>query len=58
MKANDMSKDELLIAARNMERLGGGFAEAIALAFFRADSTNKVRLVDAFGHLFKRYAHE
>ena len=58
MKANDMSEDELLIAAHRMEREGGGFASAIALAYFRADSTNKVRLVDAFGHLFERYAHE
>jgi hypothetical protein len=58
MKANDMSEDELLIAARRMEREGGGFASAIALAFFRADSTNQVLLVNAFGHLFERYAHE
>lgn len=58
MKANDMSEDELLIAARRMEREGGGFASAIAEAYFCADSTNQVLLIDAFGHLFERYAHE
>jgi hypothetical protein len=56
MKANDMSESELLKAAHNMENYGGGFAEAIALAYFRADSTNQVLLIDAFGHLFERYA--
>jgi hypothetical protein len=58
MKANDMSEDELLVAAHRMEREGGGFAAAIALAFFRADSTNQVRLVDAFADLFERFADE
>ena len=56
MKAQDMTDSELNKAARNMEKYGGGFAEAIALAYFRADSTNQVLLVDAFGHLFERYA--
>lgn len=56
MKANDMSESELFKAAHNMEHYGGGFAEAIALAYFRADSTNKVRVVDAFPELFERYA--
>jgi hypothetical protein len=56
MKANDMSESELLKAAHNMDRYGGGFAESIALAYFRADSTNKVRVVDAFPELFERYA--
>lgn len=56
MKANDMSESELMRAAHNMDRYGGGFAEAIALAYFRADSTNKVRVVDAFPELFERYA--
>jgi hypothetical protein len=58
MKANDMSESELFQAAHRMYDEGGGFASAIAQAYFRADSTNKVRLVDAFGHLFERYAHE
>jgi hypothetical protein len=58
MKANDMSESELFQAAHRMQDEGGGFASAIALAFFRADSTNQVLLVNAFGHLFERYAHE
>jgi len=58
MKANDMSESELLKAAHRMQDEGGGFASAIALAFFRADSTNQVLLVNAFGHLFERYADE
>lgn len=56
MKANDMSESELHKAAHNMDRYGGGFAEAIASAYFRGDSTNKVRVVDAFPELFERYA--
>jgi hypothetical protein len=56
MKANDMSESELLKAALNMEQYGGGFAEAIASAYFRADSENKQRLLTAFGHLFEKYA--
>jgi hypothetical protein len=56
MKANDMSESELFKAAHNMENYGGGFAESIALAYFRGDSTNKVRVVDAFPELFERYA--
>ena len=56
MKANDMSERELLKAAHNMVYYGGGFAEAIASAYFRADSENKQRLLTAFGHLFEKYA--
>jgi hypothetical protein len=41
-----------------MERFGGSFAAAIALAFFRADSTNQVRLVDSFPELFEKYAQD
>ncbi len=51
-----MTEDQLHKAAHRMESEGGGFASAIALAFFRADSTNQVLLIDAFGHLFERYA--
>jgi hypothetical protein len=58
MKANDMSERELFKAAHRMEREGGGFASAIAQAYFRADSTNAVLLVNAFGHLFERYADD
>ena len=58
MKANDMTESQLFKAAHRMEREGGGFASAIALAFFRADSTNQVLLIDAFADLFERYADE
>jgi len=56
MKANEMSGSELAQAAHNMKSYGGSFAKAIALAYFRADSTNQVRVVDAFPELFERYA--
>jgi hypothetical protein len=51
-----MSESELIRAAHNMVHYGGGFAEAIASAYFRADSENKQRLLTAFGHLFEKYA--
>jgi hypothetical protein len=35
--------------------MGGGFAAAIALAYFRADSDNKARLLEAFPDLFAKY---
>jgi len=44
-------------AAHRMSREGGGFAGAIADAYFRADSTNKTRLVEAFRDLFDRFAN-
>lgn len=43
-------------AAHRMSREGGGFAGAIADAYFRADSHNKTRLVEAFRDLFDRFA--
>ena len=56
MKAQDMSESELNKAALNMRVYGGGFAEALALAYFRADSVNQDRLVLAFSELFENYA--
>ncbi len=56
MKANDMSESELLKAAINMEQHGGGFAEAIAAAYRRANRFNAERLVNAFPELFEKYA--
>ena len=46
---------DMLLAAEEMERTGGAFAEAIALAWFRADSGNRQRLIDAFSDLFERW---
>jgi hypothetical protein len=42
-------------AAQVMDKMGGGFAAAIALAYFRADSDNKARLLEAFPDLFAKY---
>jgi len=42
-------------AAQLMEKMGGGFASALALAYFRADGTNQARILGAFGDLFDLY---
>jgi len=42
-------------AAQLMEKIGGGFASALALAYFRADGTNQARILGAFGDLFELY---
>lgn len=56
LRANEMTDSELYKAAHMMDAMGGGFAAAIAEAFFRADSDNKQRIVSAFPELFERYA--
>ena len=56
MKAQDMTDADLHKAAHNMENYGGGFAGAIALAYFRADSSNRERIINAFPELFERFA--
>jgi hypothetical protein len=55
MKATDLTYEQLFEAAKTMQLVGGGFANAIALAFFRADSTNAGKLVQAFGDLFVKF---
>jgi hypothetical protein len=50
------NEDKLLMAARNMEKFGGSFASHIAAAYFSADSSNRKKLLEAFGDLFERYA--
>lgn len=57
-KGIPMSDDALHQAAHNMDNYGGGFASAIATAYFRADSNNKARLLLAFGDLFALHAPE
>ena len=42
-------------AARLMEKLGGGFASALAVAYFRADADNQARILAAWPELFERY---
>ncbi len=57
MKATDLTYDQQWDAAKTMETYGGGFASALAQAFFRADLTNARRILTAFDDLFMKY-HE
>lgn len=41
-------------AAQNMERMGGSFERQLALAYYRADSTNAQRLRNAFPEIFEK----
>ncbi len=56
MNTVEISEDARLNAVRVMQEIGGGFAQAIATAFSRADPANRERLVFAFPELFERYA--
>lgn len=47
--------DENHRAAKTMEKLGGGFASALAVAYFHADLNNQARILAAFPELFERY---
>lgn len=38
-----------------MEKQGGSFAKAIALAYRHADAENAERIESAFSYLFKKY---
>jgi hypothetical protein len=49
-----MTHEQLQEAADYLETKEGGFANAIALAYYRADSDNQRKLVEAFGDLFER----
>jgi hypothetical protein len=42
-------------AAKAMEKWGGGFAAALAVAYFHADADNKARILAAWPELFERY---
>jgi len=42
-------------AAQTMERMGGGFAAALAQAYYRADGDNQARILAAFPDLFDKY---
>jgi len=48
--------DHDLDVLRAMEMLGGGFVQAIAKAFYRADSVNYERLKAAFPDIWVKYA--
>ena len=45
-------------AAQTMEKIGGGFASALAQAYYRADGTNQARILAAFPDLFEKYRNE
>jgi hypothetical protein len=53
-----VTEADMLAAADEMERTGGGFAEAISTAWYRADSDNKEKLAEAFGELFGRFVKQ
>jgi len=55
-RADNVKTDRLTEAAHQMQKQGGSFAAAIADAYFHADQDNARRLLQAFGHLFDRYA--
>jgi 2-oxo-4-hydroxy-4-carboxy--5-ureidoimidazoline (OHCU) decarboxylase len=44
-----------LALQKRPQRMGGGFASALALAYFRADSDNQARILGAFPDLFEKY---
>ena len=54
-QALKMTNDQLMRAAFNMEQNGGHFARALAKAFYAADSGNRRRILEAFGHMFEDY---
>jgi hypothetical protein len=55
MKAMELDYEMLWDAAKLMEQQGGGFAGHIARAFYRADATNRERLLIAFDDLFYKF---
>jgi hypothetical protein len=54
-RRDESDSDAVLYAALRMEQRGGGFAAAIAQAYFRADKKNKQRILESFGDLFEQY---
>lgn len=51
-------EEERYIVATNMERFGGGFASALAVALHHADSSNILRIKQAFPELWAEYLNE
>ena len=51
-----MTSAQLDAAAQCMANQGPRFVRHIAHAYFAAATTDRARLVDAFGYLFERYA--
>lgn len=54
-----MPADEIatwnLRAVQVMERMGGGFASALAVAYYRADGDNRARILATWPDLFEKY---
>jgi hypothetical protein len=57
MKDYKLTDHELHMAAHNMRDYGGGFASAIADAYFVADLSNRAKLLNAFGDLFRAFVN-
>lgn len=49
------AQDKRIEVLQLMERMGGGFASALATAWLKADNENAARLYNAFSDLFKDY---
>lgn len=49
-----LTHEQLYEAASYLENKEGGFGNAIALAYYRADSDNQRKLIEAFSELFER----
>lgn len=52
----DQQHAEQLAGVRLMQKIGGGFAQALAAAWLRADSRNRETLTHAFDEMFAHYA--
>jgi len=55
MKATELTDAQLHQAANTMFGYGGGFASSLAEAFFKADASNRRKILEAFDELFMRY---
>ncbi len=53
-----LDRDRLLATLKNMGEYGGGFASALAAAWYRADAGNSAKLAQAFPNLLADYAPE
>lgn len=53
---SDQAHAEQLAGVRLMQQIGGGFAQALAAAWLRADSRNRDTLTRAFDEMFAHYA--
>ena len=53
-----IDRDRLFATLKNMETYGGGFCQALAEAWYRADASNSAKLANAFPNLLEDYAPE